>query len=85
MRRIIFLVGMLLAGAVHARVSLQGSRISVQLRAESAQVVADLATRAEDLAALLRNNGLNVDRVVCLHGMPPDEAAPSPALLDVRA
>jgi len=74
-----------IAGAVHARVSLQGSRISVQLRAESAQVVADLATRAEDLAALLRNNGLNVDRVVCLHGMPPDEAAPSPALLDVRA
>jgi hypothetical protein len=73
------------AGAIHAKVSLQGSRISVQLRGESASVVAALAARSEDLAALLRDNGLNVDRVVCLHGLPPDEAAPSAALLDVRA
>lgn len=74
-----------IAGAVHAKVSLQGSRISVQLRAESASVVAQLAARCEDLAALLRQNGLNVDRVICLHGLPPDEAAPTSALLDIRA
>jgi hypothetical protein len=74
-----------IAGAVHAKVSLQGSRISVQLRGESAVVVAELSARSEELAALLRNDGLNVDRVVCLHGLPPDESAPVAALLDVRA
>jgi hypothetical protein len=74
-----------ISGAIHARVALQGARISVQLRAESAPVVAELAARSAELTALLRNNGLDVERVTCLHGMPPDEATPSPALLDVRA
>jgi Flagellar hook-length control protein FliK len=75
------------SGGLHARVSLQGSRISVHLRAESASLVVDLNTRLPELAAVLRDAGLEVDRLICLHGMPAEDprwrnAVP---LLDVRA
>jgi len=73
-------------GALHARVTLQGHRIGVQLRAESAGVVESLAARVGELESMLREAGLEVDRVVCLHGMPAGEAGTRlNRLLDVRA
>jgi hypothetical protein len=73
-------------GALHARVTLSGHRIGVQLRAESAGVVEALSSRAGELESMLREAGLEVDRVVCLHGMPAgDQGARSARLLDVRA
>jgi ABC-type nitrate/sulfonate/bicarbonate transport system substrate-binding protein len=73
-------------GALHARVTLSGHRIGVQLRAESASVVEALSIHAAELEALLRDAGLDVDRVVCLHGMPVGDAGARAArLLDVRA
>jgi hypothetical protein len=74
------------SGALHARVGLQGHRISVQLRAESPAIVETLAARAPELESMLRESGLEVDRVVCLHGMPAgDHGARITRLLDVRA
>lgn len=73
-------------GALHARVTLHGQRVAVQLRAESAGVVDTLSARAPELESLLREAGLEVDRVVCLHGMPAGDAGIRPTrLLDVRA
>jgi len=73
-------------GALHARVTLTGQRIGVQLRAESAAVVDALSARAPELEAMLREAGLEVERVACLHGMPAGDAGRSPTrLLDVRA
>ena len=73
-------------GALHAKVTLVGKRIGVQLRAESPAVVAALSQRADELEAILAESGLEVDRVVCLHGMPAGDTGVRPArLLDVRA
>lgn len=73
-------------GALHARVTLQGHRISVQLRAESPGVVETLSLRSGELESMLREAGLEVDRVVCLHGMPAGDAGTRlTRLLDVRA
>jgi hypothetical protein len=73
-------------GALHARVTLLGQRIGVQLRAESPAVVETLSARAPELEALLREAGLEVDRVVCLHGLPAgDPGMRTTRLLDVRA
>jgi hypothetical protein len=73
-------------GGLHAKVTLIGKRIGVQLRAESPAIVAALSQRADELEALLAESGLIVDRVVCLHGMPAGDAGVRPArLLDVRA
>jgi hypothetical protein len=73
-------------GALHAKVTLVGKRIGVQLRAESPSVVAALSQHVGQLEVLLSQSGLEVDRVVCLHGMPASDAGARPArLLDVRA
>jgi hypothetical protein len=73
-------------GALHAKVTLSGQRISVQLRAESAAIVDALATRTGELEAMLRESGLEIDRIVCLHGMPAgDTGVRAARLLDVRA
>ncbi|NLG77147.1 MAG: flagellar hook-length control protein FliK [Xanthomonadaceae bacterium] len=73
-------------GSLHARVTLRGQRVGVQLRADSPGVVEALASRAGDLEAILRDVGLEVDRVVCLHGMPAGDTGVRPTrLLDVRA
>ena len=73
-------------GALHAKVTLVGKRIGVQLRAESPAVVAALSQRTDELEALLAESGLQVERVVCLHGMPAGDTGVRPArLLDVRA
>lgn len=73
-------------GALHAKVTMVGRRIGVQLRAESPAIVAALARRADELEAMLAESGLDVDRVVCLHGMPAGDAGPRAVrLLDVRA
>lgn len=73
-------------GALHAKVTLTGRRIGVQLRAESPAVVDALSSRAGDLESMLRDAGLDIDRIVCLHGMPAGDAGARAArLLDVRA
>jgi hypothetical protein len=73
-------------GALHAKVTLSGHRIGVQLRAEAAAIVDALSARAGELEALLRESGLEIDRIVCLHGMPAGDAGVRAArLLDVRA
>lgn len=73
-------------GALHAKVTLIGKRIGVQLRAESPGVVDALLQHAGKLESMLRESGLEVDRVVCLHGMPAGDAGARAArLLDVRA
>jgi hypothetical protein len=73
-------------GALHAKVTLVGKRIGVQLRAESPAVVAALAQRTDELESMLTESGLSVDRVVCLHGMPAgDMGVRAARLLDVRA
>ena len=73
-------------GALHAKVSLTGRRIGVQLRAESAAIVEALSQRSGELEALLRESGLEIERVVCLHGMPASDTGARPTrLLDVRA
>jgi hypothetical protein len=76
------------AGALHARISLVGNRITVQLRAESATLVGELSARTPELTAMLSESGLQVERIVCLHGMPANESAElrnATPLLDVRA
>jgi hypothetical protein len=73
-------------GALHAKVTLVGKCIGVQLRAESPAIVAALSQRADELEAMLAESGLDVDRVVCLHGMPAGDVGVRAArLLDVRA
>ena len=73
-------------GALHAKVTLTGHRIGVQLRAESPAIVDALSARAGELEAMLRESGLEIDRIVCLHGMPVgDTGARAARLLDVRA
>ena len=73
-------------GALHARVTLTGHRIGVQLRAESPAVVDTLSARSLELEGMLREAGLEVDRIVCLHGMPAGDTGSRPTrLLDVRA
>lgn len=73
-------------GALHAKVTLSGHRIGVQLRAESPAVVEALSSRASELESMLREAGLDIDRIVCLHGMPAGDAGARAArLLDVRA
>ncbi len=77
-------------GALHARVTLHGTRVGVQLRAQSNELLAQLQTHSKELIAVLQDAGLQVDRVQCLHGMPTEERAPGAAplfatpLLDIR-
>lgn len=73
-------------GSLHARITLRGQRIGVQLRADSPAIVEALSARSGELEAMLRDSGLEVDRIVCLHGMPAGDTGVRPArLLDVRA
>ncbi len=73
-------------GALHARVSLNGLRVGVQLRADSPLIVEMLNSRATELESMLREAGLEVDRIVCRHGMPAGDAGQRVTrLLDVRA
>jgi hypothetical protein len=77
-------------GALHARVALHGTRVGVQLRAESAALLAELQANVNELVAVLEEAGLQVDRVQCMRGAPTEQrnldesprfAAP---LLDIR-
>jgi hypothetical protein len=74
------------AGPLHARIMLRGLRISVQLRAESPQLVESLQTHQSSLASTLQSAGLSVDRIVCLHGLPAADTGQRTArLLDTHA
>lgn len=81
-------------GALHARITLTGQRrapgisprIEIQLRAASPAVVDAFVARSQALEGELRAAGLEVDRIVCLHGMPAgDTSVRSARLLDIRA
>ncbi|HEY8537245.1 MAG TPA: flagellar hook-length control protein FliK [Steroidobacteraceae bacterium] len=74
------------SGALHARISLTGLRVSVQLRADAPAVVDMLNARVGELETLLHEAGLEVDRIVCRHGLPAaDVGNRFSRLLDVRA
>ena len=60
-------------GALHARVSLHGTRVGVQLRAESPVLLAELQANANELVAVLEEAGLQVDRVQCMRGAPAEQ------------
>ena len=52
----------------------------------SPAIVAALSQRADELEAMLSESGLEVERVVCLHGLAADDPGVRAArLLDVRA
>ncbi len=77
------------AGALHARVALNGTRVGVQLRAESAELLAELQANANELIAVLEESGLQIDRVQCMRGAPAEQRdlGDSPfatPLLDIR-
>jgi hypothetical protein len=73
-------------GSLHARVALNGFRVGVQLRADSPAIVSMLNDRAPELESMLRDAGLEVDRIVCRHGLPAGDAGQRlTRLLDVRA
>lgn len=63
-----------LSGALHAHVSLTGSRLSVRLRSDSTQLVEALTRELDTLRSALQTAGLNVEHLICLHGGPVDEA-----------
>lgn len=73
------------AGQLHARISLQERRCTVQLRSESPQLIAALNRDAQALTAALQAAGLLIDRIICLHGAPVGENAPPMRLLDFHA
>ncbi len=72
-------------GSLHAQVRLLGKRLNVQLRSESAALIAALAPQLTTLESALRAQGLDLDRLVCLHGHPVDAGARLNRLLDLRA
>lgn len=72
-------------GSLHAQVRLLGKRLNVQLRSESATLIAALTPQLEILESALREQGLELDRVVCLHGHPVDGSARLTRLLDLHA
>lgn len=61
-------------GALHAHVSLNGSRLSVRLRSDSATLVEALTRELDTLRSALQNQGLEIDHLICLHGTPIDDA-----------
>jgi hypothetical protein len=72
--------------AVHVRVAFQAGRIAVQLRSDSAAVVERLKMSREALTGALLAAGLDVEQVVCLHGLPAADPGHSRArLVDTRA
>jgi flagellar hook-length control protein FliK len=74
------------AGSLHARVTLRGHRVGVQIRASSPEIVESFSAQRGTLESMLRGVGLEVDRVVCLHGMPAADNGSRPTrLVDVRA
>lgn len=75
-----------ITGNLHARVTLQGKRLTVQLRSESPLLVSMLDRHAPTLAAALRADGFVIDRIACLHGAPVrDPGEQVLRLLDVHA
>lgn len=72
-------------GSLHAQVRLLGKRLNVQLRSESASLIAALTPQLDTLESALRAQGLELDRVVCLHGHPVDGSARLTRLLDLHA
>lgn len=73
-------------GALHAQVTLFGKRLNVQLRCESTTLLTALDRQLDALRDALRMQGLELDRVVCLHGQPIDHAgARLTRLLDLHA
>jgi hypothetical protein len=60
------------AGQLHAQLMLHGKRLNIQLRSESASLINQLNQALPALIAALHGAGLEVARIVCLHGAPVD-------------
>jgi hypothetical protein len=76
-------LGML--GALHAQISLTGTRVNVQLRSESASLIIALNKQLDLLRDALRVHGLQLDNIHCLHGQPVDTGSRLTRLLDLHA
>lgn len=75
-------------GAMHARISVNQSRVSVSLWAMRAETVSLFNQQLETLRSNLQHNGLEVDNLVCLPGTPPPASGTgntSRRLLNVNA
>jgi Flagellar hook-length control protein FliK len=73
------------SGALHAQLKLTGKRLNVQLRSESAALVTALGRQLPALKHELQAQGLELERVVCLHGQPVDTGSRLTRLLDLHA
>jgi len=75
-------------GAMHARISVNQSRVSVSLWAMRAETVSLFNQQLEILRNNLQHNGLEVDNLICLPGKPPATSGTgntSHRLLNVKA
>lgn len=73
-------------GALHVQISLVNKRFNVQLRSDSPGLITALSQQLPLLKSSLQEQGLELDRVVCLHGGPVDNAgARLTRLLDIHA
>ncbi|MGE0189058.1 MAG: flagellar hook-length control protein FliK [Steroidobacteraceae bacterium] len=72
-------------GALHIQIKLSGMRLNVQLRSESAPLVTALNQQLDTLKEALGEHGLQLDRIVCLHGQPVDTSTRLTRLLDLHA
>lgn len=72
--------------AVHARVSFLAGRVAVQLRSDSAAMVERLKMSRDALLGTLMAAGLEVEQIVCLHGLPAADPGQSRSqLVDTHA
>lgn len=72
--------------AVHARVSFQLGRVAVHLRSDSVAMVERLRQSRDALMGTLLAAGLDVEQIVCLHGLPAADPGQSRSqLVDTHA
>jgi hypothetical protein len=74
-------------GPVHARVVLQGERISTSFWVEQPATAAIFEAHKESLRASLEEAGLAVGNILCVQGNPPkpDDSGTSPPLIELEA
>lgn len=74
-------------GPVHARIVLQGERISTSFWVEQPATAAIFEANKESLRASLEEAGLTVANILCAQGKPPrrDEAGTAPPLIELEA
>lgn len=74
------------SGALHVHIAMTGERLNIQLRSESAALVQALNAELPQLETTLREQGLDVEHLLCRHGSPVDDShSRHSRLLDLRA